>query len=88
MAAARIRYQKTHETGILKSVKSVMSSSTDAKYNIFLNTNDCTYTIRNINSGRNYTGGEGVSNLHVLKRHVKTRLTKLGVAINKEIQEK
>jgi hypothetical protein len=71
----------------MQSVRDIKSESTDAKYQIQLDTVACEYTIKNLNSGRKYTGGEGVNNIHVLKRHVKTRLEKLGVSFSKEIRD-
>ena len=87
MDKSRIRYKKTNKDGILKSVRDIKSESTDATYQILLNIEKCEYIIKNLNSGRKYMGGEGVNNIHVLKRHVKTRLQKLGVLFNKEIRD-
>ena len=87
MDKARIRYKKTNKDGILKSVRDLKSDSTGATYQVKLDTNNCTYVIKNINSERTYSGGEGVNNLHVLKRHVKKRLEKLGVSFGKEIRD-
>ena len=56
-------------------------------YIIYLDTKYVTYTIRNMTSMAEFTGGEGVNNLHVLKRHVKERLEKLGVAFDSEIRD-
>ena len=87
MDTARIRYKKTNKDGILKSIKDLKSNSTGATYRIKLDVDDCTYIITNINSERTYKGGEGVNNLHVLKRNVKRRLEKLGVLFGKEIRD-
>lgn len=83
----RIRYKKTNQDGILKSVRDLVSDSTGAKYKVKLDTINCTYVITNINSERTYKGGEDVSNLHVLKRKVKKRLEELGVSFGKEIRD-
>lgn len=84
---SRIRYKKTGKDGILKSVRDLRSSSTNAVYRVTIDTNDFTYSIYNINSSRSYKGGEGISNLQVLKRSVKKRLEKLGVSFSKEIRD-
>ena len=84
---SRIRYKKTNKEGILKSIRDLTSSTTGAKYRVKLDTLNCNYVITNINSERTYKGGEGVNNLHVLKRHVKKRLEKLGVSFGKEIRD-
>jgi len=83
----RIRYKKTEDANILVSVKDLTSSVHGAKYKVFINTEDCTYKIKNITSERVYTGGEGVNNLHVLKRNIKGRLESLGVEFIKEIRD-
>jgi hypothetical protein len=84
---SRVRYKKTKKDGILKSTRDLISATTGAKYRVTLDTINCTYSIYNLGSERSYKGGEGVNNLHVLKRHVKKRLEKLGVAFGKEIRD-
>lgn len=84
---SRISYKKTKKEGILKSVRDLKSSSTGATYRVKLDTKEHTYIITNINSERTYRGGEGINNLHVLKRKVKKRLEKLGVRFDKEIRD-
>ena len=86
MSKTRIRYKKTKDD-TLKSVRDLHSESTKAIYEVFIDTKTCDYIIKNINSGRKYTGGDTVSNLHVLKRNVKKRLEKLGVSFGSEIRD-
>ena len=88
--AVRIRYEKFEDEknkNNLVSVRNFHSESTDAMYIVYLNTNEVTYEIKNMLSRRKYTGGEGINNLHVLKRHVKERLEKLGVSFESEIRD-
>lgn len=84
---SRIRYKKTNKDGILKSVRDLKSKTTGATYQVKLNTKNCTYSIININSERYYHGGEGINNLHVLKRHIKAHLEKFGVSFSREIRD-
>jgi len=83
----RIRYIKTGKDGILESIKNLRSDSTDASYKVVLDTTNCKFVIKNVNSGRNYEGGDNINNLHVLKRKVKEKLSKLGVDFAKEIRD-
>lgn len=85
--AIRIRYEKTEHDNILVSVRNFNSKTTDAMYIVYLNLTEVTYEIRNMVSKRKYTGGENVNNLHVLKRHAKERLEKLGVSFEPEIRD-
>jgi len=85
--ASRIRYKKTAISGVLQSVRDIVSDSRGSKYKVILDLNTCTYSIINTNSGRKYNGGEGINNTHVLKRHVKRRLETLGVSFGKEIRD-
>lgn len=71
----RIRYIKKSK-GLVS--KNVIVSKSGAKYIVQIDLEEMTYTIRNINSQRGYSGGEGVNNLHVLKRHAKKHLEHLG----------
>lgn len=84
---SRIRYKKDKKEGILKSIRDLKSDTTGATYRVKLDTKECTYIIKNINSERVYRGGEGINNLHVLKRNVKKRLEKLGVTFSKEVRD-
>lgn len=83
----RIRYEKSEKENILVSVRNFHSKTTDAMYIVYLDLENATYTIKNMLSQRKYTGGDGVNNLHVLKRHVKDRLSKLGVGFSDEIRD-
>ena len=82
----RIRYKKVGEK-TLKSVRTLQSSVTGAKYTVTLDLENFTYLIRNLLSYRKYEGGEKVNNLAVLKRNVKKRLKKLGVKFDHEIRD-
>lgn len=81
----RIRYEKTNRPGILRSIKFVRAKC-KAVYSIEINTNDCTYRIKNVNSKRIYSGGEKINNLTVLKRNIKSHLSDLGVDFGVEIR--
>jgi len=82
----RIRYENSKEEGILQSVRNIHSEKTGAMYIVYLNTNDCTYKIKNIINKKKYCGGDEINNLHVLKRHIKVRLEELGVVFGTEIR--
>ena len=72
------------------SVRNFNSSSTDAMYIVYLNTEKITYTIKNMLTYREYTLDDeniDINNLHVLKRHVKDRLEKLGVKFTTEVRD-
>jgi hypothetical protein len=88
MAITRIRYEKTGKEGILRSVRNIHASKTGAMYIVEINTNDCTYRIKNILSKRIYGGGENINNIAVLKRHIKSHLAELGVDFGLEIRDK
>lgn len=77
----RIRYVK--KDGQLVSRDSIISSK-GAMYLVFINLDTMTYVIRNQTSLRKYEGGEGVNNLHVLKRNIKKHLEHLGCVFSKE----
>lgn len=85
-AGTRIRYEKTDKQGILKSVKNFVSISTGARYEVFLDTNDGKFRVRNVNSRHYVIDGVSESrNLNVLKRNAKKALEKLGVSFEKEL---
>ena len=83
----RIRYVKTSTEGIVKSYKYLRSSKNDALYEVELDLNKVTFRITNKTNRRIFTGGEGVNNLHVLKRNVKKRLGELGVVFGSEVRD-
>ena len=96
--ATRIRYEKFEDPQGLHNMVSVRNYHSnkykpnsegveDAMYIVYLDTKYVTYTIRNMTSMAEFIGGDGVNNLHVLKRHVKERLEKLGVAFDSEIRD-
>lgn len=87
MSNRRIRYEKTDDKNILKSVRTLISESTNAMYEIQLNTKECLYRITNINNRRVYRGGENINNLHILKQKAKDHLKKLGVVFESEIRD-
>lgn len=82
--AQRIRYKKTKEDGVVVSTKTYTSARTGAQYKVYLNLNDVTYKIKNVNSENVYRGGENINNLNVLKRNVKARLESMGVQFEEE----
>lgn len=83
----RIRYTKTNEENIIVSKKNLQNITNDAIYSVKLDLKECKFYIKNVNSGRVYDGGDGITNLHVLKRKAKERLMSLGVSFEKEIRD-
>lgn len=87
MSSTRIRYTPTDKDGILVSIRNFWSKSTGAMYIVYLDLNNCTFTIKNMVSKRKYHGGENINHLHVLKRAVKRRLQSLGVEFKVETRD-
>lgn len=93
MANSRIRYEKFDDPNgkyDKVSVRNYHSSTTDAMYIVYLDTNNMNYEIKNMTTYRKYTLDDEkveLNNLHVLKRHVKSRLQKLGVKFDSEIRD-
>lgn len=86
--AKRIRYKQTKEQGVVVSTKIYTSASTGAQYKVFLNLDEVTYKIKNVNSENVYRGGENLNNLNVLKRNVKARLEGMGVKFEDEERDR
>lgn len=84
----RIRYKKTKDEGIVVSNKILKSSRTGAEYLVYLDLNNITYKIKNINSENVHRGGENINNLNVLKRSVKSRLESMGVCFDDEDRDR
>jgi hypothetical protein len=90
--SSRIRYEKYDDPNSkwdMVSCRNFNSSSTDAMYIVYLNTETLQYTIKNMTTYREYGLPEGkkLTNLQVLKRNVKSRLQKLGVSFDSEIRD-
>lgn len=84
-SGTRIRYAKTSKEGILKSVK-IHTAQSGAKYEVYIDTNEGNYRVRNVNSRHYVAQGESKSkNLHVLKKNAKISLEKLGVQFENEL---
>ena len=84
-SGTRIRWTKTSKEGIIKSVK-IHTAQSGAKYEAFIDKNEGSYSIRNVNSRHYVANGESPSkNLHVLKKNVKLSLEKLGVEFENEL---
>ena len=77
----RIRYVKKDK--LLVSRDSIISKK-GSSYIVQINLETMTYLIRNQLSLRKYEGGEGINNLHVLKRNIKKHLEHLGCVFSKE----
>lgn len=77
----RIRYD---ENGISKYC--VTSSRTNAVYEIIIDKNNCTYKIKNVNSGRVYLSKTDWTNVKVMQRNLRWHLESLGVEFEKEVQ--
>lgn len=84
----RIRYKKTDKENIVVSNKILKSSSTGAEYLVYLDLENVTYKIKNINSENVHRGGENINNLNVLKRSVKSRLEGMGVKFQDEERDR
>ena len=85
----RIRYDKTDEENVVISKRLFVSAINGAQYKVYLNTEDKTFTIRNIGSSRVVkTGGENINNITVLKRRAKSELKKLGVKFEMETRDR
>ena len=85
---SRIKYTKPDEKGNCVSVTKIRSESTDAFYRVHMNIVDKTYYIENPRTYRKYAGGDGINNLHVLKRNIRQHLEKLGVKFKVEVRNR
>lgn len=84
----RIRYKKTKQENIVVSNKVIRSQRTGAEYLVYLDLENITYKIKNINSENVHRGGENINNLNVLKRSVKSRLERMGVVFQNEERDR
>ena len=84
----RIRYKKTNKENIVVSNKILTSTRTGAEYLIYLDLENVSYKIKNINSENVHRGGENINNLNVLKRSVKSRLERMGVSFEDEERDR
>lgn len=84
----RIRYKKTDKENIVVSNKILTSARTGAEYLVYLDLENVTYKIKNINSENVHRGGENINNLNVLKRSVKSRLERMGVPFDDEERDR
>lgn len=84
----RIRYKKTKEENVMVSNKILRSQRTGAEYLVYLDLENVTYKIKNINSENVHRGGENINNLNVLKRSVKSRLEGMGVVFADEERDR
>ena len=84
----RIRYKKTKDENIVVSNKILTSQRTGAQYLVYLDLENVTYKIKNINSENIHRGGENINNLNVLKRSVKSRLEGMGVVFEDEERDR
>ena len=88
--SSRIRYVKKDDK-VLKSYRNFTGRETaqteGASYSVEINLETMTYEIRNLTKRTVMNGGEGINNLHVLKRKVKDKLESLGVDFSTEIRD-
>ncbi len=77
----RIRYIKKDNKIISKNE---VINKHGSRYIVIIELDTMTYTIRNAASYRNYTGGENINNMNVLKRTIKKHLEHLGVEFETE----
>ena len=83
----RIKFKEI-SPGIYESIY-ILKAKTGALYNVFVNRNDMSYKIKNVNSGRIYVNEKkGLTNLIVLHRHLRAHLTLLGVNIETTYYDK
>lgn len=96
--STRIRYEKYEDPNGLYDHVSTRNfhsnryvrntgSDKDAMYIVYLDSKFKNYLIKNLTRGTEFTGGEGINNLHVLKRKIKSQLEKLGVSFSSEIRD-
>ena len=85
---SRIKYSKPNEKGVCKSVTGLRSDKNGATYIVYMNIVDKTYYIMNPRTYRKYYGGEGINNLHVLKRNIRQHLQNLGVVFKVEVRDR
>lgn len=83
----RIRYDKVNENTLV-SRAIYTSLKTGAQYRVTLMLDTMTYKIKNVNSENIYVGGEGLTNINVLKRSAKRRLEGLGVSFDCEVRNR
>lgn len=77
----RVRYRK--DDNRLISINEIVSKN-GARYQVYVDTINKLYVIRNIVSMRKFQGGEGINNMNVLKRKIKAHLKSLGVVFEVE----
>ena len=86
--STRIRYKKTNDDGILKSVRD-FTNRNGISYYVKLNTNDRTFEIRyKENQQLVKGGGKNINNLNVLKRTIKKELKGLGVEFGEDVRDR
>lgn len=86
--STRIRYKKTNDDGILKSVRD-FTNKNGISYYVKLNTVDRTFEIRyKENQQIVKGGGEKINNLNVLKRTIKKELKSLGVEFGDDVRNR
>ena len=85
---ARIKYSKPDDKGVCKSLTKLRADKTGSNYIVVMNTVDKTYYIMNPRTYRKYHGGEGINNLHVLKRNIRQHLQTLGVIFKVEVRDR
>jgi len=84
--AIRIRYQKTPNTDILRSIKNfriVLDGKARSVY-VLLSLNDLTFSILDVTSNELIKKGGDTKNKTVLFRQVKRELEKLGIVFGLE----
>lgn len=84
----RIKYIQDENKPHLYHSKYEIISIRGSRYKVTLNLQEMTYIIRNIKKRRNYTCDIKITNLNVLKRKVKSHLTRLGCKFSMEIRNR
>lgn len=87
MTTHRIKWKKTNKDNISKSCRTFTSTSTGAKYDIYINYEDVTFKIVNKSGRGNFYGGDNINNVEVLQRHIRKKLKTLGIDLSKEIRQ-
>lgn len=90
--ATRIRYTKTSQDGILRSVRA-FTGQQGARYQVELNTNDLTYKIRNVSRNKpvilrsnELDGVVPGTTLRTLKNQARRALESLGVEFEMDLR--
>lgn len=87
LAPTRIRYKKSRLEGILESDRTFTSSHKHkSRYKVYLNENEGTWRIQNMNTRESLYSKKTTKNTEVLRRRAKRKLEALGVKFRSGIR--